>query len=48
MAMPDEMGVVFTPPELDTITTGIKQAIDAIIAKKVVQLTASERPMSLS
>jgi hypothetical protein len=43
MAMPDEMGVEFTAVELGTITSGIQQAITAIINKKVVQLTAQER-----
>lgn len=43
MPMPTEMGVEFTAAEQAPILSGIQQAIAAIVAKKVVQLTAAER-----
>lgn len=43
MPMPTEMGLEFTAVEQGPILSGIQQAIDAIKAKKIVQLTAAER-----
>jgi len=43
MPMPTEMGLEFSAVEQAPIISGIQQAIDAIKAKKIVQLTAEER-----